>query len=128
MLYTQEILKSELCLQSGNIPSRKHCDELLKKYKDTDHFTGRCKRELNTTHSSYIWLDPALLGNIGNVPSRDVLPSIKLPLSDSANPMVCLFSLMKVALRHNIISAILTLAGGRKVIQVYTSIFQNQSL
>ena len=66
-----------------------------------------------------------LLGDIGNVPSTDLLPSKALPLCDSSNHVVRLLSLMKAALKHNFISAVLTLAGGimalhyRKVIQVY---------
>ena len=66
-------------------------------------------RELEIDDTKYIWLDPTLLGD---VPSSDLLPSIAIPLCDSLNHMVRLLSLMKVALKHNFISAFLTIAGG----------------
>ena len=65
-------------------------------------------KEREIDDSKYICLDPTLLGDIGNVPSSDLLPSI----CDSLNHMVRLLSLMKVALKHNFISAFLTIAGG----------------
>ena len=74
--------------------------------------------------SGYIWLDPSLLGDIGNVPSSDVLPTIEMPLSTSPSPIVHLLSLSKIALQHNFLGALLTIAGGvmalhyRTVIQV----------
>ena len=59
-----------------------------------------------------MWLQPSLLGEIGNVPSSDLLSSIQLPLTDSSNPIVRLLSSCKVALKHNFVSAVLTIAGG----------------
>ena len=50
------------------------------------------------------------MGEIGNVPSSDVLPTIQLPLSTS--PIVRLLSLSKIALKHNFISSVLVIAGG----------------
>lgn len=72
--------------------------------------------------SSYIWLDPSLLGDIGNVPSRDVLPTIQIPLSMSPSPIVRLVSLSKNALRHNFLSSLLTIAGGVMVLHYRTII------
>ena len=77
--------------------------------------------------SQYIWLNPTLLGDIGYVPSSDVLPSIQLPLSNSANTIVRLLSLLKVSLKHNFVSGVLAVAGGvmslhyRNIIQVFSS-------
>jgi len=50
------------------------------------------------------------MGEIGNVPSSDVLPTIQLTLSTS--PIVRLLSLSKIALKHNFISSVLVIAGG----------------
>ena len=63
----------------------------------------------------YIWLDRSLLGEIGNVPSNDLLPAIHLPLYSvpvSASPLVRLLSVMQVVQKHNFISSILVVAGG----------------
>ena len=71
-----------------------------------------------------MWLQPSLLGDIGNVPSNDLLPTIQLPLTQSSNIIIRLLSLIKVALKHNFISAVITIAGGvmalhyRKIVQV----------
>lgn len=79
---------------------------------------------MDLANSPYIWLDPSLLGDIGNVPSGDVLPGIEIPLSLSPTPLVRLLSLSKIALQHNFVCALLTIAGGimalhfRTIIQV----------
>ena len=72
--------------------------------------------------SEYIWLDPSLQGDIGNVPSGDVLPTIQVPLSPSPSPMVRLLSLSKVALQHNFVGALLTIAGGVMALHYHTVI------
>ena len=68
--------------------------------------------EIEECNSPYIWLDPSLLGDICNVPSSDVLPAIKTPLSQSSFPLVRLLSLSKIALRNNFVSGLLAIAGG----------------
>jgi hypothetical protein len=81
-------------------------------------------RQIAVGGSPYIWLDPSLLEEISNVPSSDLLPSIRTPLSQSSFPICRLLSLCKVALQYNFISAVLTIGGGlmklhyRKVVEV----------
>ena len=58
------------------------------------------------------------MGEIGNVPSSDVLPTIQLPLSTS--PIIRLLSLSKIALKHNFISSLLVIAGGVMVLHYKT--------
>ena len=51
------------------------------------HHDADGKRDLSD-ESGYIWLDFSLLGDIGNVPYSDVLPTIEFPLSASPTPLV----------------------------------------
>ena len=60
--------------------------------------------------SRYIWLDAALLGDGGSVPTQDVVPTVHTPLSSSV--LSKLLSLMRVSLKHNFISALFVVAGG----------------
>lgn len=79
------------------------------------------ERQIPVIESPYIWLNPSLLGDISNVPSSDLLPGIRTPLSISSLSVCRLVSLCKVALRHNFIS---TIGGGlmalhyRKIVEV----------
>ena len=81
-------------------------------------------RQILVIESPYIWLDPSLLGDISNVPSSDLLPCVRTPLSQSSLSVCWLVSLCKVALRHNFISALLAIGGGlialhyRKIVEV----------
>lgn len=80
-----------------------------------------------------MWLDPNLLGDISNVPSTDLLPSIRRPLSRSSFPLVRLLSLCKVALQHNFTSSLLTIASGvmklhyRKIVEVRKFFYKEQN-
>ena len=67
-------------------------------------------RLLEKSEFKYLWLDRSLLGDIGNVPSTDLLPTIATPLSTTS--MTRLLSLSKIALKHNFISGLLVMAGG----------------
>ena len=58
----------------------------------------------------YLWLDRGIIGQIGNVPTTDLLPNIRLPLTTNNLPR--LVKLLKVALKHNFYSSLLVLAGG----------------
>ena len=59
-------------------------------------------------HHTYGLIIPSW-GEIGNVPSYDVLPNVNIPLSTT--PIVHLLSLSKIALKHNFISSLLVIAG-----------------
>ena len=52
------------------------------------------------------------MGDISNVPSSDLLPCVRTPLSQSSLSVCRLVSLCKVALTHNFISALLAIGGG----------------
>ena len=56
------------------------------------------------------------------MPSGDVLPGIEIPLSLSPTPLVRLLSLSKIALQHNFVCALLTIAGGVMALHFHTII------
>lgn len=79
---------------------------------------------LDHTESDYIWLNRALLGDVSNVPSADILPTIHTPLlTASLSRMV---SLLKVALKHNFFSALTIMAGGILALN-YTTVTRQYS-
>jgi len=68
-------------------------------------------------HHTYGLIIPSW-GEIENVPSNDVLPNVNIPLSTT--PIVRLLSLSKIALKHNLISSLLVIAGGKMALHYKT--------
>ncbi len=70
-----------------------------------------------------MWLDHSLIGDLTNIPSRDLVPIIKLPLNNTA--ITRLTSALRLTLKHNFYCSLLTVAGGvmamhfTKLIKIY---------
>lgn len=60
--------------------------------------------------SSYIWLDKVAFGEAGSISMRDLLPTIRAPLSTDV--LSRLLSSLKVTMKHNFLSSLLVVAGG----------------
>ncbi len=57
-------------------------------------------------------LDHSVVGEVNNIPSRDLLPVIKLPLTNAGPPIKRLVSALKLTTKHNYYSSLLIVAGG----------------
>ncbi len=57
-----------------------------------------------------MWLDHSVIGDVSNIPSQDLLPVIKLPLTNTGPAIIRLVSALKLTLKHNYYSS-LTIAG-----------------
>ena len=65
---------------------------------------------ISANTSSYIWLDKVAFGEAGSISMRDLLPTIRAPLSTDV--LSRLLSSLKVTMKHNFLSSLLVVAGG----------------